>query len=274
MPNSINTNYGAMIALQSLNAINGELASTQQRISTGLKISRPKDNPAIWAIAQNMRAQSKSLDAVMSSLQRGGAVVDTAMNAGTAISDILSQMKEKALGATEAGLSSASKQALNDEYVALRKQIDMIAASASFDGVNLISGGGTDSIRALADTSARNTINIDHVDLSTGGGAIAGTLADFSGGVSATDIQAIDEALQYVSSGLSKLGVGGKSLERHLEFSSKLQNTIDDGIGNLVDADLGKESARLIALQTKQQLAIEALRIANQGPSLLLQLFR
>lgn len=272
--NSINTNYGAMIALQALGAVNGELATVQRRIATGLKIASPKDNPAVWAIAQNMRAESKSLDAVMSSLQRGQSIVDTALNAGEAISDILSQMKEKVLAATEAGLTTASKQALNDEYVALRAQIDRLANSATFDGVNLVSGGGTDEIRALADSRARSTINVAHVDLSTSGAAISGTLVDLTGAVTASDIAAIDAAIQNVSAGLSKLGVGGKSLDRHLEFTRELQDTIDLGVGNLVDADLGKESARLIALKTKQQLAIEALRIANQTPSILLQLFR
>lgn len=272
--NSINTNYGAMIALQALGAVNSELATVQRRIATGLKIAGPKDNPAVWAIAQNMRAESKSLDAVMSSLQRGQSIVDTALNAGEAISDILSQMKEKVLAATEAGLTTASKQALNDEYVALRGQIDRLANSATFDGVNLVSGGGTDQIRALADSRARSTIDVAHVDLSTSGAAISGTLADLTGAVTASDIAAIDAAIQNVSAGLSKLGVGGKSLDRHLEFTSELQDTIDAGIGNLVDADLGKESARLMALKTQQQLAIEALRIANQTPSLLLQLFR
>jgi len=272
--NSINTNYGAMIALQALGAVNSELATVQRRIATGLKIAGPKDNPAVWAIAQNMRAESKSLDAVMSSLQRGQSIVDTALNAGEAISDILSQMKEKVLAATEAGLTTASKQALNDEYVALRGQIDRLANSATFDGVNLVSGGGTDQIRALADSRARSTIDVAHVDLSTSGAAVSGTLADLTGVVTASDIAAIDAAIQNVSAGLSKLGVGGKSLDRHLEFTSELQDTIDAGIGNLVDADLGKESARLMALKTQQQLAIEALRIANQTPSLLLQLFR
>lgn len=263
-----------MIALQSLNAVNGELDTVRQRIATGLKIARPKDNPAIWAIAQNMRAESKSLDAVQASLQRGQGVVEVALNAGEAISDILGQMKEKALAATEAGLGAAAKQALSDEYAALRQQIDRLAGSAVFDGVNLISGGGTDQIRALADARARSTINVDHVDLSTSGGAIASTLADLSGPVGSADLAALDAAIQYVSSGLSKLGIGGKSLDRHLEFTAKLQDTIDVGVGNLVDANLGKESARLVALQTKQQLAIEALRIANQTPSILLQLFR
>lgn len=272
--NSVNTNVSAMIALQSLNAINKEYAQVQNRISTGLKIASAKDNPAIWAIAQNMRAESKSLDAVMSSLQRGQSIVDTALSAGTAISDILTQMKEKALAATEAGLSTASKQALSDEYVALRKQIDTIASTATFDGVNLISAGSTGKIRALANTKATATIDIDHADLSTTGATISPILANLTGGVASADIDKIDAAIQGVSSALSKFGVGSKSLDRHLDMTSKLQDTFDAGVGNLVDADMAKESARLQALQVKQQLAIMALRIANQGPSLLLSLFR
>ena len=272
--NSVNTNVSAMIALQSLNAINKEYAQVQNRISTGLKVASAKDNPAVWAIAQNMRAESKSLDAVMASLQRGQSIVDTALSAGDSISDILVQMKEKALAATEAGLSTASKQALSDEYVALRKQIDTIAATASFDGVNLISAGGTGKIRALANTKASATIDVDHVDLSTSGAVISPILANLTGGVASADIDAIDAAIQGVSSALSKLGVGSKSLDRHLEMTSKLQDTFEAGIGNLVNADLAKESTHLQALQVKQQLAIIALQIANQGPSLLLGLFR
>ncbi|KRB44491.1 flagellin [Phenylobacterium sp. Root700] len=272
--NSVNTNTGAMIALQSLNAINNEYAQVQRRISTGLKIASAKDNPAIWAIAQNMRGESKSLDAVMSSLQRGQSVVDTALTAGESISDILSQMKEKALAATEDGLSTATRQALSDEYVALRKMINTVAANASFDGVNLISAGSTGNIRALADTRANSSIDVDHIDLSTTGTAISSTLTGLMGGVATADIDAIDAAIQKVSSALSKFGVGAKSLDRHLDMISKRQDTIDAGIGNLVDADLAKESARLKSLEVKQQLAIQALRIANQTPSLLLSLFR
>jgi flagellin len=272
--NSVNTNTGAMIALQNLNAINREYAQIQSRISTGLKIAGPKDNPAIWAIAQNMRAESKSLDSVMNSLQRGQAIADTAMTAGESISDILGQMKEKALAATEAGLSTATRQALNDEYVALRRQIDTIANNAVFDGVNLISAGSTGNVRALANTKATATINIDHIDLSTTGAAISGTLANLLGGVDTNAIAAIDAASQKVSAALSKIGVGSKSLDRQLEMSAKLQDTYDAGIGNLVDADMAKEAARLAAIQVKQQLAIEALRIANQTPSILLALFR
>ncbi|MDP1601385.1 flagellin, partial [Phenylobacterium sp.] len=160
--NSVNTNAGAMIALQNLNTTNKDLGVTQARINTGLKIANAKDNGAIWAIAQNQRAESTSLNAVVSSLQRGQSVADVAMSAGSAISDILVQMKEKVLAATEAGLTTASKQALSDEYTALRNQIHTLAHNATFDGVNLIKSTTVNSasIKAIANADASATIDI------------------------------------------------------------------------------------------------------------------
>jgi flagellin len=203
-------------------------------------------------------------------------VADVAMSAGTAISDILVQMKEKVLAATEAGLSTASKQALSDEYQSLRDQIDTIANNASFDGVNLISSTGVNnaSIKAIANADATATIDIDHVVLSKSNTKIAATLSTLTGTVGSADVQEIEDAIQDVSSALSKLGTGAKALETHMTNVMKLQDTLDAGIGNLVDADLAKESARLQALQTKQQLGVQALSIANQSSSILLGLFR
>ena len=274
--NSVNTNAGAMIALQNLNTTNKDLGVTQARINTGLKIANAKDNGAIWAIAQNQRAESASLNSVVSSLQRGQSVADVAMSAGTAISDILVQMKEKVLAATEAGLSTASKQALSDEYQSLRDQIDTIANNASFDGVNLISSTGVNnaSIKAIANADATATIDIDHVVLSKSNTKIAATLATLTSGVTSADVKEVEDAIQDVSSALSKLGTGAKALDTHMTNVMKLQDTLDAGVGNLVDADLAKESARLQALQTKQQLGVQALSIANQSSSSLLGLFR
>ena len=274
--NSVNTNQGAMIALQNLNATNKDLGTVQNRVNTGLKIATAKDNGAIWAIAQNQRAESTSLNSVISSLQRGQSVADVAMAAGTAISDILVQMKEKVLAATEAGISTASKQALSDEYEALRNQIDTIANNATFDGVNLISNSATNtaSIKAIANADATETIDIDHVDLSKSNSAIAATLSVLTGTVGSADVTKLETAIQDVSSALSKIGTGAKALDTHLTNVMKLQDTLDAGVGNLVDADLAKESARLQALQTKQQLGVQALGIANQASSVLLGLFR
>ena len=274
--NSVNTNQGAMIALQNLNTTNKALGTVQNRINTGLKISSAKDNGAIWAIAQNQRAESASLNSVVSSLQRGQSVADVAMSAGTAISDILVQMKEKVLAATEAGLSTASKSALSDEYKALRDQIDTIANNATFDGVNLISSTSVNSasIKAIANADATATIDIDHVDLSKSNAKIAATLTSLTGTVNSADVKEVEDAIQDVSSALSKLGTGAKALDTHLTNVMKLQDTLDAGVGNLVDADLAKESAKLQALQTKQQLGVQALSIANQSSSSLLGLFR
>ena len=274
--NSVNTNKGAMIALQNLNATNKDLGTVQNRINTGQKIATAKDNGAIWAIAQNQRAESASLNSVISSLQRGQSVADVAMSAGTAISDILVQMKEKVLAATEAGLSTASKQALSDEYQSLRDQINTIANNASFDGVNLISSTGVNnaSIKAIANADATATIDIDHIVLSKSNTKIAATLSTLTGTVNSADVKEIEDAIQDVSSALSKLGTGAKALDTHMTNVMKLQDTLDAGVGNLVDADLAKESARLQALQTKQQLGVQALSIANQSSSSLLGLFR
>jgi len=274
--NSVNTNVGAMVALQNLNTTNKDLSTVQGRINTGLKIATAKDNGAIWAIAQNQRAESSSLNAVQASLQRGQSTVDVALSAGAAISDILVQMKEKAVAASETGLTTASKQALSDEYVALKAQIDTISSNASFDGVNLISKLATSStsIKAIANADASATIDIAHVDLSTTGSAITGTLANLTGAVVTADITKLETAIQNVSAKLSKLGTGAKALETHLNFVGKLQDTLDSGVGNMVDADLAKESAKLQALQTKQQLGIQALSIANQSSGTLLSLFR
>ena len=274
--NSVNTNKGAMIALQNLNSTNKDLGTVQNRVNTGLKIATAKDNGAIWAIAQNQRAESASLNSVISSLQRGQSVADVAMSAGTAISDILVQMKEKVLAATEAGLSTASKAALSDEYKSLRDQINTIANNATFDGVNLISSTSVNSssIKAIANADATATIDIAHVVLSKSNTKIAATLATLTSGVTSADVKEVEDAIQDVSSALSKLGTGAKALDTHMTNVMKLQDTLDAGIGNLVDADLAKESAKLQALQTKQQLGVQALSIANQSSSSLLGLFR
>ncbi len=269
--NSINTNYSAMIALQSLNAINREMATVQTRISTGLKVSSVKDNPAIWAIAQGQRAELAGLSAVAGSLQRGQSVADVAIAAGETISDLLIQMKELALAAHDHEGNPDPSVALSNDYIALANQIDKIAANASFNGINLISGGGTDQVKALANTKGTSTIDIDHVDLSTGGTALTGVRPNGSGEIFIADI---DAAIKNVNAAVARLGTGSRALDTHLTFIGKLQDTMETSIGRLVDADLAKESARFQALQVRQQLAIQALSIANQGPSLLLQLFR
>ena len=130
---SVNTNVGAMVALQNLNSTQSQLMTTQNRINTGLKVSSAKDNAAIWAIAQNQRATSSSLNSVISSLQRGQSTVDVALSAGNSVSDLLLQMKEKALAAADTTLDTTSRAALNDEFTSLRDQISKVVTNAVFN---------------------------------------------------------------------------------------------------------------------------------------------
>ena len=272
--NSINTNVGAMIALQSLNAINRDLSDTLRHISTGLAISSPKDNAAVWVIAQTQRSESRSLDAVRASLQRGQSITDVALAAGETVTDLLGQMKEKMLAASDTSLSTASRKALNDDYLNLKRQIDRTVGAADFNGINLISSGSTGQIRALANADASDTIDVDHVDLSTTGAALSGMRADLLGApISAAEIKAMGGAIENVTSALSNLGTRSFALETHMSFIDKLQDTLDASVGRLVDADMAKEATKLQALQIKQQLAIKSLSIANSGPSYLLKLF-
>ena len=273
--NSVNTNVGAQIALQNLQKTNSELATTQNRINTGKAVNSAKDNGAIWAIAQGQRAESASLNAVKSSLQRGQSTVDVALSAGESISDLLTQMKTLALSASDTSLGTSARASLNEDFVNLRNQITTVVANAGFDGTNLINAG-TAGFKALANAKGSSTIDVAQQNLSLGGTivtvAAAGVLDTAAN--AQTMITTVETSIKNVSTALAKLGTGSKAFESHLTFVGKLQDSLDAGVGNLVDADLAKESARLQSLQTKQQLGVQALSIANSSTSILLGLFR
>lgn len=277
--NSVNTNIGAMVALQNLNKTNTDLQTTQNRINTGLKVGSARDDGATWAIAQNQRSAVSSLDAVKDSLSRASSVVDVASSAGESISDMLTQLKEKALAASDTSLDTTSRKALDADFKSIVSQISKTIENSSFNGINLLDGTKT-SITALANDKGTSVMTVAGQDMSlstTGAGSII-TLSMGASLSSATHagslLTTLDTSISNVSSALANLGTASKSLSNHADFVGKLQDSITAGIGNLVDADLAKESAQLQALQTKQQLGIQALSIANQSTSTVLSLFR
>lgn len=273
---TINTNPGAMIALQNLNKTNSDLQQVQQRINTGLAVSSAKDNGGVFAIAQSMRADVGGYKAVTQSLDLASSTVDVALAAGEAISDLMVEMKEKALAAADTSLDTASRTALNEDFKSLRDQIGTIVTNAEFNGTNLINGSQTPGISALANADGSNTITIDDEDFSLGGTivTVAATASFSTAAAASTQATAIETSLDNLNASLARLGTGSKSLEVHKTFVGKLSDTLEKGIGNLVDADLAKESARLQSLQVKQQLGIQALSIANSAPSTVLGYFR
>ena len=271
----VNTNVGAMAALQALNKTNMELDVTQSRINTGLKVSGAKDNGAIFAIAQNMRADVASLGAVQTVIDRAVSTVDVAIAAGEAISDVLVEMKEKAVAAADSSLDTASRNALNEDFKALRDQISTIVSNASFNGVNLVNGDTT-SIDVIADADASNTLSVvaQNLSLSSSIVTLTSTATIDTQAKSSTAISTVETSLQNVNEALAKLGTTAKKLEIHSNFVDKLSDSLKSGIGNLVDADLAVESAKLQSLQVKQQLGVQALSIANSQPQIVLSLFR
>jgi flagellin len=120
---SVNTNVGAMVALQYLNKTNSDLQTTQSHINSGLKVGSPKDNGAVYAIAQNMRGNVAGYQSVADSLNRGISSIDVAIAAGQSISDLLTELKSKALAAADSSLDTASRNALDADFTALRDQI-------------------------------------------------------------------------------------------------------------------------------------------------------
>ncbi|VAX05317.1 Flagellin protein FlaA [hydrothermal vent metagenome] len=271
---SVNTNAIALSALFNLNKTTAQLETVQNRINTGLKISSPKDNAAIFSIAQKLRADLKGYNAVKQSLDRSISIADIALAAAGAISDLLIEMKEKTVAAADAGLDATSRTALNEDFSSLRDQITIIVNNAEFNGTNLLDAG-TDAIVAITNPTASQTISIPHQNLTLGGGNVTITAAQqiTTQTLAEAALTNVDDSLALVNVVLTRLGAGSTSLETQRIFADKISDTIEIGIGNLVDANLAKESANLQALQVKQQLGIQALSIANQAPQSILNIF-
>ena len=271
---TVNTNSGAMIALQYLNETNGQLQTTQNAINTGLKVSSAKDDGATFAIAQDMRGDVAGYSSVTDSLHRGMSAIDVALSAGQSISDLLIEMKQKALSASDQALDTASRQALNEDFKALRDQISTIVNNAVFNGYNLVNGSTT-KITALAssDGTRRITVNAEKMTLSGSIVTVKSTNTISTQAKASTMITTIENSLNNVNSALARLSSGEKKFSIQSDFVQKLSDTLTTGIGNLVDADMATESAKLQSLQVKQQLGVQALAIANSSPQVILSLF-
>lgn len=282
---SVNTNTGAMAALQSLTETNKGLSQVQSRINTGLNVASTKDDSASYTIAQGLRGDMGGLKAVSSSLSRAKSVTDVAVAGAEQISDVVNQMKAKAYQSADAGIDDATRTALNNDFVALRDQITTIVNSSDFNGTNLLkaSGGSVTALQSLkdSDTSSATTWNPDSLSVANQGLDLGGSVVTVgaSGNISTqaaaqTMIDTLTTTQDNLKTSLSTLGAASRKIDAQSTFTSKLSDTIEAGIGNLVDADLAKESARLQALQVKQQLGVQALGIANQAPQTITSLFR
>lgn len=271
----VHTNKSALTALQNLNKTNDDLSSVQNRVNTGLKIANAKDNAAVWAIAQGQRADIGALGAVRMSLERAQSISEVSATAGESVSDLLVELKQKVVAAMDTSLDPQSRTALDSDFKSLLRQITQVVANAQFDGANLLNGSAG-NIQFLANADATNKITLSTQNLSLGGSILTvAATASISTVTLATGILSqLNTSISNVNQALGNLGSQGKQIEAHLHFVSKLTDVLETGVGNLVDADLAKESAKLQALQVQQQLGAQALSIANSAPQIVLQLFK
>jgi flagellin len=299
---SINTNNAAMAALQTLRGINSSLQDTQNHVSSGYRVGKAADNAAYWSIATTMRSDNKALSAVSDALGLGAAKVDTAYSAMDSAIDVVGEIKAKLVAATENGVDKAKVQ---EEIKQLQAQLLSIAQSASFSGENWVAGAnGTKSVVSTFVRDGSNAVSVKMTDYVLSNGSLGNVLFGMSNGVIETStgilgtssgtigsvysmditnftlgqIQSaltnVEAALKAMTSAGAALGSISTRIELQENFVNALSDSIDSGIGRLVDADMEEESSKLSALQTQQQLAIQSLSIANSSSQNILSLFR
>jgi flagellin len=299
---SIMTNTSALTALQSLNSTNKALEATQSRISTGYRVSTASDNAAYWSIATTMRSDNKANSVLQDALGLGAAKVDTAYTGMNSAIDVVDQIKEKVLLAKTSSTDDRAK--IQTEISSLQEQLKDSIGGASYAGSNLLKNSSTTDTKLTVmtsynrDSSGKVTTGAIDVDLAnirllkdgsgtagildkTGTGAVSIVGLKVSGTGAASTATAfndlltgIETALKSMASGAAELGAAKSRIDMQKDFVSKLSDSIDRGVGQLVDADMNKESTRLQALQVQQQLGIQSLSIANNNTQSILSLFR
>ncbi|PHS22874.1 MAG: flagellin [Robiginitomaculum sp.] len=273
---SVHTNTAALAALQQLNKTNVALDNVQGRINTGLKVAGAKDNAAIFAVAQSLRSDIGAYDAVGTSLDRAASIGNVALAAGEAISNLLIELRAKATAATESSIDTFTRKAFDSDFKAVLSQISTILANAAFDGANILDSSNSPGIGFLADADGTRSLTLKTQNMSFGGAIItlASTASLGTVTLAKAAVTAVKASLDNVNQALANLGSDVRKIEAHSVFVSKLTDALNIGVGNLVDADLAVESAKLQSLQVQQQLGVQALGIANSRPQIILSLFQ
>jgi flagellin len=272
--NSVNTNRQAVFALQSLNQTNSELGGVQKRVSTGFRVADAKDDGGAFAVAQAVRSDVAGVTAVGEQLGGVKGVLQTTFASLSVVSDTMKQLRATLTRLADGSINGDQRAQYNTQYNLLRTQISDFIDDATYNGRTLLStvgpaggnitgirneGGGTFTVNAVNGTTLKLT--------STPAAATDAQTMIAAGG----EFDLIDAR---ISTALNQFGASMQYVENQITYNSKKVDAMNDGLGALVDADLAKESSKLQALQTRQQLGIQTLGIANQGPQVLLSLFR
>ncbi|MGL9621806.1 flagellin [Bradyrhizobium sp. U531] len=299
---SLLTNSSAMTALQTLRSVSSQLSTTQSRISTGQRVATAADNAAYWSIATSMRADNAALSAVSDSLGLSAATVDTEYTAlNKVLGDSNSGLTKLQSLLVEAKTAGIDRSKIQSEVSQIQQDMKNVAGAATFNGVNWLSTNAStpttvnlvSSFSRVGSTPTTSSITVTVANYSLYTSSTNGILDTVSGSASVdslnigalTDsaadqtildgyIAKVTAAIGTVSSGAANLGAIKNRISNNSEFVKSLMDSVDRGIGQLVDADMNQESTRLAALQVQQQLGVQALSIANNNSQSILSLFR
>ena len=281
MSNSIVTNPEAFVALRNLERTNEKLSRTQERLSTGLKVTSATDDASNFAIAQGVRGDVRALSAITQGLNNSKGIGEIALAGVTAISDLLQDIRQKLTELANGGLTTAQRVIVKADFDKLMSQAYGFVSNSNFNGRNLLISDATD----VNTISNLNGTNLTLTARSAPGSGITHLIQSLAGATLGIDGAASNAAnaqsviaAQYaaleteVNTSLGALGAEIRALKFQTDFLTTVNDSTEIGLGNIVDADLARESAELTALQVRQQLGVQVLGIANQQPQILLNL--
>ena len=273
---SINTNNAALIALQGLTSVTNQLNTVTKQVNTGYKVNDALDDGAAFAVAQGLRGDISTISAVTTQLQNSQGLIQVANSAGTQVSNSLNDLKGVISTLSSSSLSSTQRAQYESQYNSIVSQVSSYITNANFNGQNLLNT--TNSVSVIS-TASGNTITITAFDLTGGSGSTGVANQLGSAPTSAAAAQALltgafVTAQTNIASALSSYGSSNTLINNQVTYLSAVSDATTSGLGAIVDADLAKESAKLQSLQISQQLATQTLSIANQQPSILLNLFK
>ena len=272
--NSVNTNIGAQVALQSLNRTNEALNVTQKRISTGLRVNDAKDDGAAFAVAQAVRADVAGLGAANEQLGGVKGILDTALSGLNKVSETMVKVRETLVRLADDTLNTEQRAQYETQYEALRTQITNFIADATYNGRTLLATAAPGGNITTTRNESGTTYTINAVD---GAGTLIVAAAPTTAAAAQTALGSggnFDTVQTAISDALNQFGSDSRYIDAQISYNKDKSDALEAGLGALIDADLAKESARLQSLQIRQQLGTQSLSIANQAPQTLLSLFR
>ncbi|MCA3365692.1 MAG: flagellin [Roseomonas sp.] len=275
---SINTNIGAMTALQSLNRTNDALAQVQKRISTGYRVADARDDGGAYAVAQTVRSNSSALTAVNEQMGGLRGLVDVSLTALEEVSKTMIEIRSVLTRLADGTVGEQARDQYNQQYDQLRTQVTNFLADADYFGKNLLTGSTpTDDIVTLRSESVETAdlYTLPALGPDTKFIVAAGPFADAAAARAALDETTGDYQIvnKTINNAMNSLGSDARYIDAQITYNRDKVDAMEGGLGALIDADLARESARLQALQIRQQLGSQTLSIANQAPQFLMSLF-